>query len=1547
MAPVPRRPETAPTNVPVKVNRTLPVSRERPKALWEQPAPTAETIFQSALLVEPLVPLGRKPTVADNRALVLALQNYAERTNPEDVSALDRFLKQQPDSPWRVAVLANLGLIHYHTCRFTQTFPAWEAAWKLGKDATEPRAKALVDRTVGELAAMNAKVGRMDRLETLFAEIGSRQFIGRGTELVAGARAGLHRMKTEPWVSFRCGPLALDRIQASQDPAHALAQEVFQSRSTTNGFSLTQVWDLSQKLGMGMRMARRAPGAALILPAVVNWKVGHYAALVEENGDRLHVQDATFGPDLWISRETLEQEASGYFLVTPKDLSAGWSEVGEAEGNEVFGKGNMETPPPGQPQSPSSAPQCAAGSPMTTYSFEPLSASLFLVDTPVRYTPPRGPAVQFRVSYLHREGSQPANFAYANFGPKWTFNWISFVNDDPGNTNASVNVYLPGGGADYFIRTNNSFLPETSKRTVLTRISPANYVLGFPDGSQHIFARPVGVAAPRRVFLTRMLDSAGNGLDLNYDANNRLTTIVDSLGQVSTLSYEIPTDIYKVTKITDPFGRFAAFRYDASGRLTNITDVIGVQSSFAYRASSDFIEALATPYGTSRFRAGLDGTFPWLEMTDAQGATERVEYRNQARGMPYSDPAGVPKSMNSWNEYIWSRNTFYWDKKAYREAAGDYTRARIYHWLHDYNPGLASAVLESEKQPLENRVCYTYPNQTWAGGVNPGMIGKPAKIGRVLDDSSPQIHQYEYNPLGNVTKQVDPSGRTTSYRYDTNLIDLLEVRQTAGVNEVLSTRTYNAQHLPITVVDSSAHTNRYTYNAVGQLLTVTNSRNETTTFNYDANGYVLSIDGPLPGTDDTTVFTYDGYGRIRTITDSEGYTLTYDYDALDRRTRTTYPDGTYEENTYLNLDQVASRDRNGRVTQYGYDASRHLTSVEDPLHRITRYDWCSCGQMEALLDPMGRVTKWHRDIQGRVIAKEYVDGSQVRYTYEGATSRLESVTDEKGQVKHYDYWVDGNLRKLTYLNAENPTPNVTFTYEVSYNRILTMTDGIGLTSYGYYPASTNGGRLALVDGPLPNDTVTYDYDELGRLRSRAIDGVGQRWEYDPLGRVTSVTNVLGAFRYNYVNATFHPAAMLYPNGQRTDYSYYDNLGDQRLEVIHNQAPGAQTLSKFDYAYDPAGLITNWVQQAGNATPENWALGYDPARQLLSVVSRTNGVVSKTFGYGYDPAGNRLFEEGHGVRRSLTYNGLNEPQTTDDPDVAARSCQWDAENRLVGIVQGTNHYEITFDGVGRYVRIKHSDRASVVSELCYVWCGNVVCEARDANGGAVLKRFFWQGQEASGQPMFLTRDLLGSVREVTDAMAVIGSRSDYTPFGQRVPASYGSGGDFGFTGHASLTGTGLYLTRYRAFDSSFGRWLSRDPLGEQPSLNLYAYVHNDPINQIDRLGLDAVGDIVKTAREAGGACTAAAGAAFANTAAATAAANAAAATAAGDAAAAAAASTAASNWALAAGGGTVVAAAGAFYVGWLAGNAINDYVPPIPLPPPPSQTGWPHMGEPKF
>ncbi len=231
---------------------------------------------------------------------------------------------------------------------------------------------------------------------------------------------------------------------------------------------------------------------------------------------------------------------------------------------------------------------------------------------------------------------------------------------------------------------------------------------------------------------------------------------------------------------------------------------------------------------------------------------------------PWGRPS-VSWLPTTFNAFLYGRNTYYWSKTACAGGYGDYTKAKIYHWLHTTDLSAAVRVLESVKEPLEGRVWYNYPGQSAPYAV--GTQNRPTRVGRVLDDGSTQLYEYGYNSFGNLTYSIDPIGRIFSYVYATNGIDLLETRQTRSAqNELLSRTTYNNQHLPLTQRDAAGQVTTFTYNPRGQMLTETDAQGATTTHTYDSNGYRTSVDGPLPGPGDTNSWTYDSFGRVRTTT---------------------------------------------------------------------------------------------------------------------------------------------------------------------------------------------------------------------------------------------------------------------------------------------------------------------------------------------------------------------------------------------------------------------------------------------------------------------------------------------------------------------------------------------------------------------------------------------------------------------------------------------------------------------------------------------------------
>jgi RHS repeat-associated protein len=1134
---------------------------------------------------------------------------------------------------------------------------------------------------------------------------------------------------------------------------------------------------------------------------------------------------------------------------------------------------------------------CPVPPPMARYSVHSMLVSLNIEDRPLRYTPAYGPSVDFTVTYNQRESQQPDTFTYSNLGPKWTFDWLSFITDDPINQLPSTNLYRAGGGSEIFAYDSGSqsFVPDPQSHAVLVKTGAATYERRLPDGSREIFALSDGATSyPRRIFMTKMVDPFGNALTVGYDASFRVTTITDALNQVTTLSYELPGGPLKITKVTDPFGRFAKFEYN-DGQLTKITDEIGIQSEFTYTPGTSSIDSLTTPYGTTTFVTGQDGTNRWIQMTDPLGGKERVEYRDEASGISGTEPV-APNAPGVTNAGLNVANTFYWDKKAMQVAPGDYTKAKITHWLYDAD-GSLSGVVSSEKPALENRIWYTYAGQP--DYEHAGHTANPSQIAQVLGDGTTQLSQFEYNSLGKTTKTIDPVGRVMSYVYDTNNVDLLEIRQTRGTNnELLRKFTYDDRHQTLTDTDAAGQVATFSYNAQGQILTSKNAKSETTTYAYGGAvpaGCLASIASPpFNGNSAVTTFAYDSFKRVRTVTDSDNYTVAIDYDNIDRKTKVTYPDATYEQFQYtdrltgaMTLNLTGTRDRRGLWTYRHYNANEQIDSITDPENRTTQYGYCTCGALTSITDPKNQATLFNRDLQSRVYQKVFRDGTTIDYLYEGqsapntagATGRLQSTTDAKNQRTNYVYFADDNIKQISYTSIGGDplsplTPSVSYTYDPDYNRVVTMVDGIGTTTYGYIPLAgppaLGAGQLASIDGPLGNDTITLGYDQLGRVTNRSINGRanGQTWTFDSLGRVSTEANELGIFTNSYEGVTNRLSKVAYPGGASANYGYFPNAQDKRLQQIKNlnsdKHAKKQLISQLDYTYDAEGQITSWSRNLPDLPVILRSdFSYDNADQLVSAPLKnasTNALLIP-YSYAYDFAGNRTSEtvgttttastpngvnqitsQSGGVNRTLSYD-VNGNITSDG---GTRTFEWDAANRLVAInyTGQTTRSEFTYDGLSRVAKIVEKSGTTVNSIRKFVWCGEQKCEFRDGND-AVTMRLYPQGQHNVTTAYFFTRDRLGSIREMFTGGGTIVARYEYDPYGRSTTVLGTTPTDFNFTGLYRHSKSNLDLAMYRAYDPELGRWLNRDPIGESGGLNLYAYGSNGPVVSVDPLGLDSL------------------------------------------------------------------------------------------------------------
>jgi RHS repeat-associated protein len=89
-------------------------------------------------------------------------------------------------------------------------------------------------------------------------------------------------------------------------------------------------------------------------------------------------------------------------------------------------------------------------------------------------------------------------------------------------------------------------------------------------------------------------------------------------------------------------------------------------------------------------------------------------------------------------------------------------------------------------------------------------------------------------------------------------------------------------------------------------------------------------------------------------------------------------------------------------------------------------------------------------------------------------------------------------------------------------------------------------------------------------------------------------------------------------------------------------------------------------------------------------------------------------------------------------------------------------------------------------------------------------------------------------ELTTATGEVKGTRSYGAYGQLEEPS-GETPAFGYAGMLAHAESGFYFTHYRVYDPQMGRWLSRDPIGEDGGINTYRYVEGNPVSYVDPTG----------------------------------------------------------------------------------------------------------------
>jgi RHS repeat-associated protein len=1064
---------------------------------------------------------------------------------------------------------------------------------------------------------------------------------------------------------------------------------------------------------------------------------------------------------------------------------------------------------------------------------------------------------------------------------RFGFGWSTKYDESLAFYNNLVRLNMSDGRAAYFFRQNSSsnhFTAATIRDYMNLDRNPDNtYDVTFKDGSIHHFN------SAGRLLWQR--DRDGNQTTLNYN-NYVLSSVTDPTGR--TLTFNV-NSFGLVESISDPLGTIATYTYETgSSKLTEVTYPDGSQYKFEYQNLNQkvLLKTVKDAYNNILETHEYDSEARAIT-SEKQGGIEKYtfDYTSWNSVYPFTKYTLVKHKKNASDTNFVETKYYYGD--GYGNSQGSNLITRIQgncncgsgtestNFVYD-GKGNVTKMTDA----LGKITNYTYDHNGNRLSMT-DILGTETytynSFGEVLTrtDRMAGVTTNTYDPNGNLLTTKDALDNTTTLTYT----PLGQLKTVKDARNSTTTLNYDTQGRLTQVKDANNKTTNYGYDARARLTSMTNAVNQTTNLEYDLNNRLKKVTHPdttfmsyvydlagrrtamIDERSNTTTFGFDGAYRLTTINDALNHTMTYGYDLMSNLTSQTdalgnttnyqyddfnrlkkaiYPpsfSGTArldESLTYDAIGNVKTRtDTAGRVTYYDYDTAHRLKKTTDALSQITQFDYNARSQIVKVTDALNQVYDFAYDPVGRQLSQTRA-GTTMSFEYDAVGNRTKR-TDYIGRETSYEYDLLNRLKKINYLSANNPVPNLSATYNYDdLSRLVSAANESGTVNFTY---DTRGRIKTSTD--VFNHLVEYNYDGASNRTQLKLDGnIHTTYAYDIANRLTTLTDEASqnfTFAYDIADRLISKLA---PNGINTTYDYD---GMSRLTRLKHQSSTA-TLTDNQYAYNPANQISQITELAQTKN-----FGYDLVDRLTSM---NNGTLNES--YNFDGVGNRTSSHLSSGYNYQPYNRVTSTQTASyvydsNGNMMSKSegkkrfqYFWDYENRMTQASDKKNRIRYRYDALGRRIQ-RYFVGGKENTKFIYDGLDVVA----DDNSGVLTKYQNGLGIDnklkmiTSGTAKYFLADHLGSTTALTDASGNVSSSASYDSFGN---PTNNLTTRYGYTAREFDNFTGLHYYRARFYDAKLGRFISEDPIGfAGGDINLFGYVWNNPIKYSDPTGLDGWGN----------------------------------------------------------------------------------------------------------
>ena len=670
--------------------------------------------------------------------------------------------------------------------------------------------------------------------------------------------------------------------------------------------------------------------------------------------------------------------------------------------------------------------------------------------------------------------------------------------------------------------------------------------------------------------LIKYIDAEGGEIVRSYDANNRLASQTNQIGQTELWSY---TALNEVETYTNTAGKITTYSYDENSNIVSIEDARGFLTQYEFDSKNRTTKTVDALNQSELYSYDVNDNI--VSVTDRNSVTTSYEYDLAGRLVKQIDGLG---GVQQRTYDVGGNNISYVDE-------------------------------------LNNEIIFEYD-----------VLNRLIK----QTDAAGFEERWAYDDANRLTQYFDQNNNVTSYTYDASNQLLTATDPLNGVRTI----TYDAVGNPLTNTDESNRTTVYTYDSlylleselapnnaliqyerdgIGNTTSLTDPSGNTTEYQYNTMNLVSLSTDPL-GNDKT--FAYDDVGNLTQTVDRLGRITEFVYDGLNRKTSEVWKaaDGTFIQeysSSFDNVGNLLTAAGAGNSYAFTYDVlnltQQVAASISSLPALVLDYTYDAVGNLSQVIDNFGVAIDSTFDVRNNVTSVNWAGGGM-------SDARVEYSYDGRGLVTGQQRFSD-----LAGTNLVSETNNVfdVLGRTTEINHLDSSGSIVAEYQFGFDAASQ---MVQQIVNSLVSD---YGYDTAGQLTSATNSGrPDEAYSYDTNGNRNDGSNLIGANNQLLSDGTFDYEYDLEGNlsvktelssGEITEYEY--DHRNRLIGAVRKSAGGViQMESSFGFdMFDRLISRTTDIDGVGALPEETVYTTYDGSNAWADFES--DGSVSARYLFG--------------------------------------------------------------------------------------------------------------------------------------------------------------------------------------------------------------------------------------------------------------------------------------------------------------------------------------------